>query len=438
MTDRRPDGPDDAGRRVGDLDPSDASSRRRRWRRVVGTVGVAGARVRGRLLGGRPGRTLFSVLGVAVAVALMTTVTGVALGLTTGSTVHGEGVDYWIVPADNTADSALVDPGEAGLGEVHATAARLNDDDRIEYATPVQLQVLRVRNAATGTAEYVLAVGVIPPEDGRRVAGVPTGALSTDYPHHAGGSYDGEWTGEAVATDAAADLLALESGSALAVETGDSGRSFTVVDVADGGVDTGVGQVPVVVVHLAELQTVTDTTEHDQADQILVATDDPDVASTLADVYPGTEVVSRSGLAGGGVRPDDASLAVGLAAFVVAIAIGTLFVATTMGLEVTADRRRLATLASVGVSGPSRGLLVATETVVVAAVGGVAGVALGWVGIAAVNRLGAAVAGVGPLATFSPWLLAYGVGVAVLVGVLASPYPVWLSRRSGDATEALR
>lgn len=409
-----------------------------RWRRVTGTLRVAGGRVRGRLFGPRVGRTLFSVLGVAVAVALMTTVTGIAVGLTTQTTVESEGVDYWIVPEENTADSVLVDPGGAGLGDVHETAARLNADDRVDYATPVQLQVLRVRNAASGDQEYVLAVGIVPPEDGRRVAGVPTAALSSSYPHYDGGTYDGEWTGEAVATDAAATVLEAERGSSIPVATGDSERAFEIVAVADDGVETGLGPVPVVVVHLAELQTVTDTATHDQADQILVSTTDPGVASTLEDVYPRTSVVSRTGLTGGDVSPDDLSLAVGLSAFVVAVTIGTLFVATMMGLEVSADRRRLATLATIGVSGRTRGLLIAAETVLLAVLGGAIGLALGRAGVAAVNAGIAAFADVGGVATFPAWLVGYGVGVAVLIGLLASPYPVWLSRRSADATEVLR
>jgi putative ABC transport system permease protein len=120
----------------------------------------------------------------------------------------------------------------------------------------------------------------------------------------------------------------------------------------------------------------------------------------------------------------------GVAALLISLVVGVLFTATMMGLEITNDRQTLGTLTALGYSSRSLAVLVAAETVTLAVVGGVLGVGLGAVGIVAVNRLATSVFGVQSLAVFEPGLLVYGIGVALLIGLLATPYPIWLSRRT--------
>jgi putative ABC transport system permease protein len=61
--------------------------------------------------------------------------------------------------------------------------------------------------------------------------------------------------------------------------------------------------------------------------------------------------------------------------------------------------------------------------------GGTVGVLLGIGGIALTNALSNQWLGVSDVAAFHPLMLGYGVGVAILIGLLATPYPVFLSRR---------
>ncbi|WP_321167775.1 ABC transporter permease [Halalkaliarchaeum desulfuricum] len=127
-----------------------------------------------------------------------------------------------------------------------------------------------------------------------------------------------------------------------------------------------------------------------------------------------------------------------LAASVVAGGIGIAFVATMMGLEVTANRRELATLAVVGFSARSRALVVTAEAVTVTVAGGLLGVALGAVGLLALNAGVARAVGVPAVGTLSPWIVAYGLGIAILIGIVTAPYLSYLGLRTDTLAELSR
>ena len=388
-------------------------------------------RVRGGLRGSRARRLWLALAGVAVAVALVTTVSGVALGLASQSVVQADGVDYWVVPEGGDLTTVAVATEGPRLGDTHRLTAGLRADPRVDYTTPVLVQVTPV---ATGDEQrYVLFVGVVAPDAGGeqpRVAGVPTAPLTPGDPHYADGGYDGSWTGELVASPAAAELLGVDTGETVTPASSAPDRSFRVSAVAADGPTTAVGSTPVALVHLSELQAISGADTGDTADQLLVSTDDPGVRSDLDGLYPRTEVVTRDGLSGQTVTTTSLPVAMGLAAFVVAVAVGALFTATTMGLEVTRDRRTLATLAALGYAERSLVVLVATETLVLCLLGGVVGVALGLVGVVGINAAATSLFGLPPVAMLRPALVPFGVGTALLIGLVAAPYPVWLSRRT--------
>lgn len=401
-------------------------------RRAVALCKLGVVQTLGRFRTSEARRLVMTLLGVALAVALMVSVTSVAVGLASGSTVQGDDVGYWIVPEGGSVSSIAVSVEGPRLGAVHQTTAEIESDDRVTFATPVQLQILRV--TFEETSEYVLAVGIIPPEDDHRVVGLPTGALTPGDPHYADGAYDGPWTGEAVLSAAAADVLDAESGDDLAMAS--TNQSFRAVDVAEADIDTGMGPVPVMLVHLSELQTITGTAAGDQADQILVSTNDPSVESKLEGIYPRTDVLTRSGIGGASVSTSSLPLAVAVAAFLTAVTIGALFVATLMGLDIIANRATIAAQGAMGFSRRSQTILVLSQVLTIAGLGGVVGTALGLVGVVGINWISNAYVGVQNVAQFHPLLLAYGPLVALSIGLLASPYPAWLARRT-DIVEVL-
>lgn len=403
---------------------TDASSHSRR----LGAVFQLGVRrLLGKLTSRESTRLMLSVTGIAVAIMLLTTVSAVALGLASQTAVQSDDVDYWVVPESGDLQTIAVSTGGPQLGETHTIAADIAADDRVDHATPVLLQVVPVNTAAG--SQYVLFVGVISPEaTSPTVAGLPTAPLTPGDPYYANGSYAGTWTGEAVVSPTTAELLTASAGDQLNLS--DVDRSVSVTTVADDDFTTGVGSVPVALVHLSELQEMTGVTDTDAADQILVSTNAAGVRSELEAVYPNTVVVTQTGIATQEVSTSSLPLAMAVAAFITALVVGVLFTATMMGLEVSTDRTALGTLTALGYSTRSLTVLIIAETLSLALVGGVLGVVLGGLTTVGVNLLARTAFGVTSLAVFRPALLGYGLVVALGIGLCAAPYPIWLSRRA--------
>lgn len=404
--------------------------------RLYGSVALGVALVVQRLRRTAPRRVVYSVLGVALAVGLFVTVSGVGVGLATQGSAVGSNVDYWIVPESESSSTLPVSVGGPKFGDVHAVADRLTAREDVRYASPVAISLARVTHG--NATEYVLLAGVVAHPE-LTVAGVSARSLTPGDPHYANGTYAGPWTDEVVLSSAASELLGAEAGETVAVpnRTGSASgtHAFTVENVTAGG-QSGIGQVPVAVVHLAELQALTGSTAGDTADQILVASNDVGVREDLAGVYSHSRVVARSDASLSTVADSRLALALGGAGFAVSLVVGVLFVATTMGLEIRSDRRLWATLTALGFSARSRALVLFAQTAAVALAGGVLGVALGRVGVLAAN------AGVGAyleettVAVFPLELAAAGLVVSLGIAALSAPYLLWLTSR-GTVTEAL-
>lgn len=156
---------------------SDSTASRGRGRRLASVFRLGVRRLGGKLTGRSSTRLLLSVTGIAVAIMLMTAVSGVALGLASQNAVQSEAVDYWVVPEGGDVQTIAVSTGGPQLGEGHALTAELASDDRVRYATAVLLQVVPLEGPE-GT-EYVLFVGAVPPAEATpTIAGLPTDPLT--------------------------------------------------------------------------------------------------------------------------------------------------------------------------------------------------------------------------------------------------------------------
>lgn len=406
-----------------------------RLTRLRGLLGIAAGIVIGRARSRIPRRLILSSLGVALAVALFVSVAGVGIGLADQGSVLGSNVDYWVTPETESSSTLPVNVGGPQFGSVHPVAASLSERSDVMYASPVLVTLANVGHGETD--EYVLVAGVVAHED-LEVMGVEAANLTAGDPHYANGTYAGPRTNEVVISTATADLLNASRNDTIAIPNRTAGgipQNFTITGVSTGGT-SGAGQFPIALVHLAELQSLTGATDSDTANQILVATNSQSVESHLAGLYDHSRVVTRSGSSVATVASSDLALALAAAGLLVAIIVGALFVATTMGLEVTTDRRLWATLAAVGFNTRSRTLLFISQTVFVTAVGGLIGVALGWGAITAINAAVGSVFDATTVAVFTAELAVAGLGLAVLVGLLTAPYLIWLIAR-GSITEAL-
>lgn len=420
-----------------DVIREDVRGRIARWR---GVVGLALRQLWTRAVNDRSGRVWFSIAGIAIAVALMLVVTGVGLGLAAESTIQSDSVDYWILHSDS-ASSAVVGTGSPKFGTAHADVERLRTFDGVSSATPVLVQLIQIRATTGDEPRYILAVGVIPSEDTGTIAGLPTMNDPSGDPFFANGSYDGTWTGDVVLSSGAATLLNASPGTELRVFSTNphvAANELTVTRVSEGTDMRGLGQLPVALFRLSELQALTGADEGDQADQILVSTNTPGVKSELEEMYPDATIVPRTGITSKQLLNAELPLAMSLTAVVIATAIGLLFVATTMGLEITAERQVLAVLGAVGYPPLDRAILMIARTFGLTLVGGVIGVGLGYIGIQVVN-LGATTAlGVGRVGIFQPLLAVAGIAVALIIGALTSPYLYALTTRTNVLEEITR
>ncbi|WP_255196430.1 ABC transporter permease [Halorarius litoreus] len=387
-----------------------------RWRGLV-EIGVRNTVVK---LGGG-GQSTLSVVGVAVAVGLMLTVSSIALGIATGGVAADTSTDYLITP-EGDAGSVVAQVEGQQLGQVHATTARIESFDGVEWATPVLVTIGGVD--VDGEREYLLVVGVIP-EQQVRVAGLTASGLTPGDPMFDGGPR----TGEAVVSQAAAEELGYTSGDRFQLVNGasDANRTFSVVEVSEP-TEPGLGQLPVAVVHLSELQAITGGNEADVASRILVSGSGEDLPGKLQRVYPGSEVQTREQLLQERALDSQLTLAVGVGAFLVAVVVGVLFIATTMGFELAAERTDRLVMRAVGVSRRSRLTLVAVRTFVVCLFGGVGGVLLWLLTSGLVNVVARRVSGGVAVAVVRPELAALGLVAALLIGLLTTPYLLVSSR----------
>ena len=198
------------------------------------------------------------------------------------------------------------------------------------------------------------------------------------------------------------------------------------------------GQLPVAVFHLSELQRLTGADVGDHADQILVRTNRPAVRSDVQAVYPDAAVVTRTSLTTRQLFDSKLPLALSIAAGIIGFVVSTLFLATTMGLEVDADRTTLGVFAALGFSTRARLLMVLTSTFVLALVGSLVGVVLGSVGIFVVNTVATTQLGTGTVAVFHPMLPVMAVVLALVVAVFAAPYPLVVAWRTDPLSEVSR
>ncbi len=360
----------------------------------------------------------FSVLGVAVAIALLVMVTGLGIGLATETTVYDDDIDYWIVPAGEGDRSPLVATGSPQFGDVHERNADIAALEGVDSTTPILTEVAQVEHGSH--SEFILVIGVIGSPGVDSVAGVDSQPLTADDPYHHG---DG-WTGEIVLSGGAGSLLEASSGDSVTVS---GNESFVVTAVDDG--EASMGEVPTALVQLSELQTLTGADGSDQADQFVVGTNDPAVADELETVYEESSVLSRGELTASQTLDSDLPLALALTAFIISLVIGTLFVVTTSGLEIVADRTQLATMSAIGLSTRSQVTLTIVQTLSTTVLGGIVGSLLGLAGILAINEGIGRVLTVDSVALFHPLLGVYGVAVALIIGLLSLPYLFVMTRR---------
>ncbi|MDQ2048889.1 ABC transporter permease [Natronolimnohabitans sp. A-GB9] len=423
---------------MGDNGDEPSERRRSRWR---GLVGISIVRLWRRATGTQSRRLAATVGAVALTIALLVVVTGVALGLADGGVVDDHDADVRIAPEDSTSLSAVDDVEEPRLGASHERTAEIRDADGVDHASPTLVELVELEADDGDGSERVLLVGVVPDDESRTVGGLPTDSLETGDSHYADGSYDGPRRGELVLSTAAADRLDAEPGDELAptgptIPEDDPVPATTVTAVEDAG--DGADETPIALVHLSELQTLSGADDGELADQVLVWGETETAESAADEAYPAASVESIDRTNPSSLFDDGLAFATSLLALLVGVVVCTSFVATTAGMTVNEDRRTLAVLESVGYPTHSRLTIIAVSTLLTTLVGALVGVVLGVGGIYTVNAVASATVATGAVAAVHPVFVPYAVAVALVSGVVATPYPLVVAARTSVLEEVGR
>ncbi|WP_222917444.1 ABC transporter permease [Natrinema sp. SYSU A 869] len=419
--------------------PTDAGSRRRtRWR---GVVGLTFSRWWQRATRTTTGRIASTIAAVALTIALLVVVTGVALALADGGVANKDDADVRITPEESGTLSSVDGVEGPRLGATNERAATIRSRDGVEHASPVLVETARLEST-DGDPRPVRLIGIVPDEESRTVAGLSTTALESGDPHYANGSYDGPRNGEIVLSPTAAERLDATAGDELSVSMGGTERaseanpSVTVAAVADEG--AGGGGAPIALVHLSELQSFSGADNGELADRLLLWGDSEAAQLAAADTYPAAAVEVAGGTDPSTLFEDGLAFATSVIALLVGVTICASFVATTMGMTVDEDRRTLAVLESVGFPTHSRLAIVVVSTGITTLVGSIVGIGLGMAGIVAVNAVAGATVAPGAVAHFHPVFVPYAIVVALVAGLVAVPYPLAVAARTSVLEEVGR
>jgi len=404
----------------------------RRHRRWTGLFSLTVSRWWQRATGTTAGRIVSTVAAVALTIAFLLVVTGIALSLADGGVTTTDDATVHITPEAQQTLSSVDGVEGPRLGATNERASTIRAHDGVAHASPVLIEAGRLE--AGGDPQTVQLVGVVPDGESRTVAGLPTDALEDGDPHYANGSYDGPRTGGIVLSRTAADRLGASASDDLTVSTSPrraTNFSVTAVSETDAGA-------PVALVHASELQSLSGAADGELADRMVIW-GEPDAArSAAADAYPDASVAVTDTADPTALFDDGLAFATSVIALVVGVTICASFVATTMGMTVDEDRRTLAVLESVGVPARGRLAVIAISTGITTLVGSVVGVGLGAAGIAGVNAVASATVAPGAVAQFHPLFVPYGIAVAVLAGIVAVPYPLAVAARTSVLAEVGR
>jgi len=420
--------------------PEGVETRRRtRW---SGLVGVTLARWRQRATGTTVGRIASTVGAVALTIAFLLVVTGIALALADGGATSRDDADVRITPTEGSTLSSVDGVEGPRLGATNERAGAIRSHDGVEHASPVLVETARLEST-DGDPRTIRLVGVVPDSESRTVAGLPTDRLEPGDSHYANGSYDGPRNGEIVLSHTAADRLGASDGDELAVSRGpmqsnETAVTVTVAAVGDAGGEGGEGGAPIALVHASELQSISGAADGQLADRVLVWGNSDTAQSAATDAYPDASVEIAGRTDPTALFEDGLAFATSVIALIVGVTICASFVATTMGMTVDEDRRTLAVLESIGV--PTRGRLavVAISTGITTFVGSLVGIALGAGGITGVNAIASATIAPGAVAQFHPLFVPYAIAVALLSGLVAVPYPLAVAARTSVLSEVGR
>jgi len=385
-------------------------------------------------------RVVLAVIGIAVAVLLITLVAGLAGGVAERGETALDGInrDLWMTATVDFAPTA-VGGVENGLVDAHEVADSVASRSEVASAQAVSFQSVYVARDAPGSGPP--AADAFTPLVGMGVTGtsapIPlqrgTGFNRSDV-HYTNGSYDGPKTNAVIVDEGAADMLGVSVGDTLHVggTIGNARASqFRVIGVSSG-ISSFVGA-PTVILHLSELQTLTGTAGSDTASLITISLEngvDPQTAAAdLERDFPDHTVRTNDEQLTRIIEGQTPVILGTVAIVVLAVVVGLALVINVSALLVYGQRAELAALKAAGVSTGSLVGTVGAQGVMIGLLGGGIGLAATPAAAFAVNDAVARLTGIESLIAMRPAFLGVGLIAAVAMGVAGAVVAGYLITR---------
>jgi putative ABC transport system permease protein len=384
--------------------------------RLVGTLELAGQQLRH-----AKGRSGLAVFGIAIAVVLVTVMTGLGYGMTKAGTEALTYIeqDLWV-----TAGPLQLAPGS--VGGVRNTLLNAHDTQRAIEARPdvASAEAIGFQAVFIGSTrdELTTVVGVGVTGDGTDIG--LREEFTRDDIHYANGTYDGPMTHSVIVSRGTADQLDVSTGDTVYIGgTRETARQqpFTVVGVS-GRFETFLGA-PTAVVHLGELQTLTGRTGSDRAAVIGIRVREEANASVAADIertHPTLQVRTQHQQFRAVFEDQAAMLASAITLVVLAIIVGIALVANTLGLVVYQQRRELAALRATGMRTRTLVGVVGAQGVLLSVLGAAVGLAVTPVIAVLINRAVTEIVGFSGLIKLPVWVIGVGSVVALAIGLVGA------------------
>lgn len=375
-------------------------------------------------------RTIFAVIGVALAVLSVTLLAGVGAGVvSTGNEMFDQsGRDLWV--SGGPIDIA---PGSVGgfqnpIPNAHPLAEEIAAHDDVTSAVPMAFQVVYV---STDGETFETTVGSGVPGAGGSSVSIQTGqGLTGPNTHYANGTYEGSMTHQAIVSPATAERFDLSVGDTIYVggTIANARRNgFEVVGISptfENFLGTGT-----VTLRLSELQTLTANAYDDRATLITIQTA-PDanpqaVRDELAAEHPAYTFRTNQEQFVSLLERQAVVLAAGASLVGLGVIAGGILSLNILLSMIYIQRRSLAILRAVGVTRRSVIGIALVESAVIAVVGYLLAVGVTPLLARGLNRVAVSVTGFDGLVQVPSYAYLMGAGVACGFALLGGTLGAW-------------
>lgn len=376
-----------------------------------------------------PLRTVFAILGIAIAVLAVTVLAGAGVGvLETGEQqFETAGQDLWVTAGDIRLTPARGGGFENVLTDSRSVAAEMESHDEVRTAVPMAFDTVYV-DAGDGEYESVIATGV--PGTGSAVQIRDGQGFSDPGRHYAGGSYDGEMTHEVIIDQRTGKRLDTEINDTLNIGSSTTiarNNEFTIVGESETiaellGAST-------VTLPLDEFHRITGTTGTEPATFIVITLEEGSnaeaVAADLQDEHPDLSVRTNAEQLEAVLEEQLLVLAAGGTFVLLAIITGIALTAQLLTLLAYQQRETFAALMAQGCSRTLIAGTVGWQGVMLGTIGGLIGVLLTPVAVRGLNEIAVALVGFDGLVQTEAWILLTGGLIAIVIGTASASIAGW-------------